>query len=339
MIDIPEKNHFKMGRRNLDKENNWEQIDFNSYKVTGTTILCLGGNGTTKEKDANALCKFVEKMIKVPKSKCDIVGFSYGTYGKCELSNFSDDERTEIVQNIFMPLCFGKNEQLLDKKSLLNNFENLNFFCHCYGAKELSLILQETHSEMQNLGLSENLISSAFNKMFAVTYSPISGNNYIPTLEIFSMSDDHVGNIRDFPAVNEFLIDNRLNDKGHVGTVAFLENKNTAVVMASSLSTLHLSEHEYKFLDPFELPKNNFNVEEKPAFGKEISALASCTLTRAVNDSIASHERTTLESDYQPTDLTAQEVVEMSKQILGDTINKNIENEIESIKENLEFAQ
>ena len=46
------------GRRNPKIEgSHWEQLDLSNYKITKPIVICLSGNGTINEKEANGFCK------------------------------------------------------------------------------------------------------------------------------------------------------------------------------------------------------------------------------------------------------------------------------------------
>ena len=50
----------KLGIRDLNCKNHWKELNLNEAKITKPTVLCLGGNRSLGERDANAFCKSAE---------------------------------------------------------------------------------------------------------------------------------------------------------------------------------------------------------------------------------------------------------------------------------------
>ena len=51
------------GKRDTSKPNHWQKLKFFKHKITKPTIICLGGNTTKFEEDANAMCKLASNLI------------------------------------------------------------------------------------------------------------------------------------------------------------------------------------------------------------------------------------------------------------------------------------
>ena len=75
------------GRRNPKVEgSHWEQLDLSSYKMTKPIVICLSGNATINEREANGFCKTAENLMGLKLSSdnpeeiyeyADLIGVSY----------------------------------------------------------------------------------------------------------------------------------------------------------------------------------------------------------------------------------------------------------------------
>ena len=77
------------GKRNPHSENDhWENINLEEYGTDKPIVVCLSGNGTKKEAEANGFCKRAERMLEllfenknsdsIPEDYIDIISCAYG---------------------------------------------------------------------------------------------------------------------------------------------------------------------------------------------------------------------------------------------------------------------
>lgn len=77
------------GKRNPNSENyHWNSINLEEYTPDKPTVVCLSGNGTKNEAEANGFCKRAERMLELlfkdknpnlkPEDKVDIISCAYG---------------------------------------------------------------------------------------------------------------------------------------------------------------------------------------------------------------------------------------------------------------------
>lgn len=53
----------KFGLRKKDFENHWQSCSLNKFKLTKPLIVCLSGDSTCTELEANGLCKLAENFL------------------------------------------------------------------------------------------------------------------------------------------------------------------------------------------------------------------------------------------------------------------------------------
>jgi len=313
---------FSIGRRNLDKENNWEELDIKKYKITKPTVICLSGTGSVCAKDANRMCKLAENLIGAKDKTCDnefatkkdveFVGISYGKINKFDSNGFlSKDERDLIIKNIFEPLYCDKNGDLLSKNDMAKNFNKITFFAYCYGAHEVSEFVYSVYGDILKRGLDEVTANEVMDQMFAVAYAPTEVCA-CPSLQVFSAKDQNnhyaveKGNIFANKGIQN-LYDNKFGQ----GTRVYKESDYTASIITSALTRNWSGEHSILLVDRDEDWKY---VEEYSAFGDEVSQVMGNALAMSVANSI----QNTNSEIFIPKP-TIDDVIEQANSILGET--------------------
>ncbi len=328
--------HFSLGKRNLDSENKWEEIDIDNYRIKKPTVLCLGGNGSISPKKANSLCKIAQNLVglKQPTTKnefattedVDFVGIAYGRYSKNDNTSFlTDEESKEIVDKIFLPMCKDENGNVLPREKILKNFNMVTIFSHCYGAKEASIMLGRTINKMSNMGIDMATACDAVNQIFAVSYAPFEECG-CPSLQIIPMKDQVLIGGPNFSDISHrFLMDKFLCDKNKgKGTVAFKEDSFTISLIVSDMTDNVSDEHGVIVASRDEAWQF---MEDDTYFGDEVSQVMGNALAKSISNSIQNFNSET----FTPKP-SLDEILEETKSILGETKSDAFENAIHKIK-------
>lgn len=329
---------YTLGRRNLNCEKHWEPLASSLFRITKPTVICFGGNVSTTARDANAMCKIAQGLVgaKLPTTEkefatiddVDFIGVGYGKNEERDSKGYlTKNEKLHFVSNMFLPLCVDEKGSILPKEQIIKNFNQISFFSHCYGAKEISSIVGVTYKEMLKMGIEDEVANDAIDQMFSVSYAPYQ-NVGIPSLQVISMKDRiMLFGPKGSKVVGRFLA-NETGGETCGGTVAFKEDDYTATVLVSGLVKENLNEH------PIEHICRNENWEyinnESVEYGDEVSQVMGYALASSVANSIQNQNSNNFIS--KP---SVEEILEGAKSILGETQSDVYESSIESIKREL----
>lgn len=183
----------KFGLRNKTSEHHWQPCEVEKMKVTRPLVICLSGNGTKTELEANGFCKLAESLLGDKSQEVDLIGVAYGDEsGRRKLSK-KDVEL--LVENILMPLC--KDEQtgeLLSIKECRRNLSLITFFTFCHGNKEVLNIIEMFNERLESKGFSRETISTLNQSLFEINYA--KETDCVPCPQVFVASaQDSIGNI------------------------------------------------------------------------------------------------------------------------------------------------
>ena len=337
--------HFLIGKRDLNTENHWTELDSESYRIKKPTVLCFGGNKTIKSKDANYLCKLAQNLvgIKTPKyqneiattNDIDFVGIAYRIdqttgYGKnqkiADTSCLTEEEINELAINIFCPLYIG-NEGKKTKDQILKNFSQITFLSHCHGALEVNALLHKIHYNMTAIGIDEQTVKDAFNQFYSVSYAPREIVR-CPGLQIIPEKDyTNFGGPALSPISSDFLSHRFSNKQSGNGTVAFKENNNTISLIVSHITNSDQDEHPISYVQRDE---NWQMLEEDIAYGNEVSIAMGVALSYSIANGIQNQNS----SQFIPKPTTDMLLTEIQS-VLGKTQNSKFIEDVERIKANL----
>ena len=326
--------HFNIGRRNFNCENNWEELSYDKYRISKPTLICFGGNGTVNSRTANAMCKMAQGLIglKHPTTNneiatandIDFVGISYGVNSIAGDGALTDEEKLEFFENMFLPLCTNKSGVILSKEQMLRNFNLITFFSHCHGTKEIAELLDISCQQMQKLGIDEKTTTEVLSQIFTVSYAPEKKCNY-PNLQIVPMNDFYLELGPKDSSISEQFIKQRYSFGNHDrGTIAYKEDDKTVSVLVSNMIQYRLDDHAVHIAsrnEDWQL------IEDNPIYGDEISQLMGYTLAKSIANSIQNQNSET----FIPKP-NADEVLQDATDILIETKNSDFENIIEQIK-------
>ena len=78
----------KFGLRTKTSENHWQQCEIKNLKISKPLIICLSGNGTKTELEANGFCKLAESLLGDKSQEVDLLGVALKTNSNLKEVNF-----------------------------------------------------------------------------------------------------------------------------------------------------------------------------------------------------------------------------------------------------------
>ena len=188
------------GRRNPKIEgSHWEQLDLSSYKMTKPIVICLSGNATINEREANGFCKTAENLMGLKLSSdnqeeiyeyADLIGVSYSNREGSETGRLTNEDIESLVTNILMPLCVDESGQRLPLEQVCKNVSAVTFFSFCHGAIETFNICREFNVKLiKELGFNGEETDIILQSMMEISYSPRTVSNLIPRVSAYSARD------------------------------------------------------------------------------------------------------------------------------------------------------
>lgn len=331
--------HFVIGKRNLQKEDHWEELDA-SYRITKPTVICFGGNGTTSSLEANAMCKIAQGLVGIKEktemnelatqSDVDFVGIGYGSDSDMyRMGSLTKEERSELVKSLFVPLFADDKSETLPREEIIRNFNQITLFAHCQGSVEVANILGEIYFEMSKCGITENTINEALDQMFAVSYAPMQ-QCICPTLQVVPMKDDLLRSGPLNTPITNALVIGKQTDKFNVkGNIAFKEDDYTISVLSSKMTLIYSNEHSILTAKRDE----NWRIKEEPIYGDEVSQVMGNALSRSIANSIQNQDG----GRFIPKP-SIDVILEETKSILADTQNDKFESALQEVKEELGYV-
>ncbi len=329
--------YFTLGRRNLYDKNHWEQLPSSLFRITKPTVLCFGGNCTINPKDANAMCKIAQGLvgIKMPKilneyATCydvDFIGIGYGRDKRDSDStgSLTNHEINSLTDTLFMPLCVSENGEILSQEQIIKNFNQITFFSHCFGSKEVSILIGNTYKKMLRQGIDADIIDKALDQMFAVSYAPYVKCD-CPNLQVVSVKDSTLKTGTKDAIISKQFLERMLSTKDtSKGTVAYKEDNYTINVITSGLLKSQSDEHFMYYLSRDE--NWNFMKQNQSEFGDEVSQVMGYALASSVANSLQNQN-----SDTFIPKPSVDELLEDVQSILGETQNSDFEYTIDYIK-------
>lgn len=312
------------GKRDLTKPNHWQRLFFNKFKITKPTVICLGGNTTKDESDANAMCKMAENLIGLKQqigdematyNDVDVIGVAYGHIEdapKYSTTAVTMKEIGDLVDTLLLPLATNSRGKRLGLEKAKQNFSNVNFFLHCYGARILNEMNFDLIRKMSSIGYSSKEILEIQQQMTSVSYAPIEEVFNIPSLQAFSARDftSMIPNnaSSEFQKVYYDVFEGRREFEGNY---VFQEDENTVTLFTSSMSQKPGNEHPIIFVGRNEDWRYPLLC---PNHADEVSQVVGYTLANAVATGIQNQYST----EFIPKP-TPQEMLQSASSILGNT--------------------
>lgn len=193
------------GRRNLNFDEHWEELDIDNVPTDGVIVLCFGGNGVINPKKATRFCATVERLIGLKNESdwssynhIDLLGFYYTQNPEQPtIGQFNNEQRELIADKIFIKRCYDSYGNLKTEEELIKSFVKINIASHCWGAYEASYLGGIIERKLLKLGYSKETVMRAFNQIFHLTYAPYTDHTCFPCLRISSFVDSKFRHIKD----------------------------------------------------------------------------------------------------------------------------------------------
>lgn len=155
---------FSIGVRDYSLPYHWRESDSNFSFKNKKTILILPGSGTNSAKEANGMCKIVERMMPdEEKNNFQICSLYYAN--SYTLTEPTIIRAQKLLDKYIIPLVANKDEygnlHRISAGKAAQNMRRLILFTHCYGGeiqKELDRQLQQTMSDLGYLAEERRFI-------------------------------------------------------------------------------------------------------------------------------------------------------------------------------------
>jgi len=213
------------GRRNPKIEgSHWEQLDLSCYKITKPIVICLSGNATIDEKEANGFCKTAENLMGLKLSSgnpediyeyADLIGVSYANREGSDTGELTEEDVANIVDNVLLPLCVDKEGFALPIDQICKNLSAVTFFSFCLGDSQVYKICNNLNGRLiKDLGFTGEETDIILGAMMNVCYSPYSHNTSL-TPRVFAMSEKDKTNATAIIERDIEFVDNEIVTKIH----------------------------------------------------------------------------------------------------------------------------
>ena len=183
----------RFGRRvTSDFENkiHWLPIDLDhantelKYRIvskTKPTFITLGGIGTTNDRDANYVAKFVQRIVPI-EGEANVISIIHSHYqGERAARYFDEDpeehmlsklhEAYQLVDTIFLPLLTDKDGNRLLIQDACKNMRMINIFAHCYGHFTTVQYIEEAlKTTLPYFSYTDGEIERIFKQIFVLSY-------------------------------------------------------------------------------------------------------------------------------------------------------------------------
>ena len=323
--------HYHIGKRDLKKDNHWENLNGVNFRVTKPTVLCFGGNGSVTPQSANYMCRVAQSLvgIKEPKHEneiattndVDFIGIAYS-----ERHFLGEEAKSELIKNIFEPLYLGADGTPLSREQILKNFSLINFFAHCHGVEEVSTLLMRVYCKMIESEIDQQTAKDALMQTFSVCYAPIRPLS-TPGLQVIPEKDEVIRGGPIFAEISSKFLGKRFHDKSSgKGTVVFKENKNVVTLIVSDMSNFYNDEHAIDFIERDE--KWNIAIKRSVAYSDEVSKAMGVALTYSIVNGLENQK-----SDKLIRKPNSDFMLQRVKSILRQSENVMFAREIEKIRQ------
>ena len=183
----------RFGRRiTSDYENtiHWLPIDLNhantelKYRIVSKnkpTFITLGGIGTTNDRDANYVAKFVQRIIPI-EGEANVISIIHSHYQGERAARYFDEDPEEhmysklheayrLVDTIFIPLLTDNDGNRLLIQDACKNIRMVNIFAHCYGHfTTVKYIEDALETTLPYFSYSQDEIDRIFKEIFVLSY-------------------------------------------------------------------------------------------------------------------------------------------------------------------------
>ncbi len=307
----------KFGFRNKASENHWQPCSIENLSISRPLVICLSGNGTKTETEANGFCKLAENLLGDKSKEVDLMGVVYGDKNSSEASvgELSNSEIESLVDNILLPLCKDKQtKQLLSLEDCCKNLSLITFFTFCHGNSEVSKILKNFNEKLETMGLHVEDRKTLTQSLFEVNYAKETDLVSCPQINIAS-AQDSIGSMFGYWYFGNDDYENKFN--GHYamvcdkpgqfckkdwprpeakpyGSITIIANSILKEDLDKDSFAMQSEEHNIGY---FKKDKNGFNTllnEE----GKVLREAMSLSLQKRIDNSILNQKNNTYKRFY-----------------------------------------
>lgn len=209
----------KFGLRVKDAEKHWQTFQLENFKITKPLIVCLSGDATNTELEANGLCKLVEGLLENDAQDVDLMGVAYGEKNGLNNYKLSDNDIEKFVNNLLIPLCEDKRtNKIFTIEECCRKLSLITFFTFCHGSKEVSNILTNFKEKLIKKGFTEQNVELLTQSLLEVSYAKETENVTCPQV-YFASADDSIG-----PIFNHWYFGDMYSESLH-GSYAMLIDK------------------------------------------------------------------------------------------------------------------
>ena len=183
---------FKIGKRNTNVLNNWEILNIGSYKIQKPVVLCLGGNCTISDREANFMSKHVQNLIG-KSDDVDYISICY-SHDHGRSGYLSTDDIFEIVDSLFVPLAMTEFYEMLPLEQACKNMRRVNIMAHCFGAREIVPSLEKAFaSRLLILGYTDDEVKKIISQIFVASFVGGNKQKYVSSFQVKSITDKFYG--------------------------------------------------------------------------------------------------------------------------------------------------
>ncbi len=176
--DLQEDSKFSIGCRDMSSPHHWKEVDGKYFSQKHKRILILPGSGANSAKEANGMCKVVEKILENSSVKYNIYSLYYPN------SRIYNDITIVRAQKLFdeylVNLISSKDKQgdlhRLDFEDAMSNMRDTLIFTHCYGCFIQRALEQEFVKTMSSIGYSAEEQNKILKQMVVIQHNSINSS-------------------------------------------------------------------------------------------------------------------------------------------------------------------
>lgn len=189
------------GKRDLNADSHWKNIELENYSTDKPIVVCIGGNGTVSEKSANGVCKIVENYLQLLLIKdrvnrihenVDIIGAVYPVLENNERGKFSNQDINDFVDNFLIKIIQDENDEIYPLNEACRRLSKITFFTFCRGHLEVEKILHAFFKELRILGYSEQERNVLMQSIMEISFAPLTYSAIIPIVFVDSKYDEMI---------------------------------------------------------------------------------------------------------------------------------------------------
>lgn len=337
--------------RTLTNSSGWTKLD-ESYKITGPVVICIAGNATMREREANGFAKMISENLGIRTSvemelgieqsefPAELLSVWYnGSYSDSPdfikqsdyenrgdksyvVSQKEEDYYNEVKNSFkdffnkyFRPLIVDSNGNRLDVRRAMKNVRNINIVSFCYGTVVVSHLENIMKEELKRLNYSEQETSEIQKQMFTVNCSALlEFGTAKSTSTNFNVLDDEDSEKSKY---SQRHTNPEIHGKELVNGIGITQvySQNESVFAVPSVSGYEDSHYGPLYFRMSSREKYGFT---DPSYGDILPALITDTLQEGISNSVKNFDT----PEFIPLD-SLEKRVEMVESLLSRFNGKN----------------